>query len=247
MRAARNSRLIGDALYVQYGCGLCAPEGWHNFDASPRLKLERVVIVRTLIEKTVGLLFPADARPGDIVRGLPIADASARAVYCSHVLEHLPRRDVAVALRNTYRILMPGGRFRLVVPDLQWRAAQYLQAAALADPAAADRFMDACRLGVRQRPTTLTSRLRGILGRNSHLWMYDFAALRALLEQAGFVGVRRCEAGDCEDPKFALVEDAARFFESGERELAIEAQRPRSVSPADPRSTTNGAFAPVAG
>ena len=226
MLAGPDPRLTGPGLYVQYGCGLCAPEGWHNFDASPRLRLERLFVVRSLLARTVGLVFPANARPGDIVRGLPVADAGASAVYCSHVLEHLPRRDVATALRNTFRMLVPGGLFRLVVPDLQWRAAQYLQAAASEDPTAADTFLDACRLGLTERPTGLIARTRDALGKSSHLWMYDFAALEALLEQAGFVAVRRCEPGDCADPKFALVEDAGRFFEAGERELAIEARRP---------------------
>jgi hypothetical protein len=58
--------------------------------------------------------------------------------------------------------------------------------------------------------------------------MYDFAALKALLEQVGFTGVRRCELGDAGDPMFALVEDEGRFFDGGELELAIEAVRPNS-------------------
>lgn len=29
-------------LFVQYGCGLAAPDGWINFDASPRLRFERL-------------------------------------------------------------------------------------------------------------------------------------------------------------------------------------------------------------
>jgi SAM-dependent methyltransferase len=217
-----------DALYIHYGCGLCAPHGWCNFDASPRLRLERLFILRTLLATTLGLLFPANVRPGDIVRGLPVADASARGVYCSHVLEHLPREHVPAALRNTLRMLKPGGVFRLVVPDLQWRAAHYARAAALGDPFAADSFMDSCLLGMRQRPASIVSRVRHRFGKSSHLWMYDFGALKGLLEAAGFTGVRRCEIGDCRDPMFTLVEDPARFFESSESELAIQAERPRS-------------------
>ncbi|MEA2994152.1 MAG: hypothetical protein QOD40_3072 [Alphaproteobacteria bacterium] len=227
MQARSTTPLSGAGLYVHYGCGLCAPDGWCNFDASPRLKLERLFVLRTLIDKTVGLLFPANVRSGDIVQGLPLADVSARGVYCSHVVEHLPRDDVPTALRNTFRLLMPGGLFRLVVPDLQWRAVQYVSAAALGDPDAADRFMDACLLGTRQRPATIMSRLRHQVGMSAHMWMYDFSSLKALLEQAGFSGVRRAKFGDSEDPMFAQVEDKTRFFESDQRELAIQAERPR--------------------
>ena len=63
-------------------------------------------------------------------------------------------------------------------------------------------------------------------GKNAHLWMYDFAGLKDLLERAGFAAIRRYQIGDCRDRMFALVEDASRFFEAGERELAIEAIRP---------------------
>ena len=58
--------------------------------------------------------------------------------------------------------------------------------------------------------------------------MYDFAALKMLLERAGFAAIRRCELGDCPDPMFALVEEADRFSVGGEPELAIEAVRPDS-------------------
>jgi hypothetical protein len=32
---------MSSSLYVQYGCGLCTPNNWQNFDASPNLWLER--------------------------------------------------------------------------------------------------------------------------------------------------------------------------------------------------------------
>jgi len=217
---------VGDRLYVQYGCGLCAPDGWLNFDASPRLKIERIPGLRFAVQHTVGLLFPSNVRTGDIVTGLPVADGTAHGVYCSHVLEHLRRDDLPIALRNTFRMLMPGGLFRLVVPDLQWRALRYVRAADHGDADAADALMRSCALGSRARPGSLMSNLRARLSRNEHLWMYDFAALGSLLEQAGFGRVRRCAFGDCDDAMFARVEDRDRFFEAGERELAIEAARP---------------------
>jgi len=212
-------------LYIHYGCGLCAPDGWLNFDASPRLRLERVFGLRNLIEGSVGLLFPANVRPGDIVHGLSVADGTASGVYCSHVLEHLPRDDVPGALDNTRRMLRSGGLFRLVLPDLQWRAVRYLKAAERGDPAAADALIEACLLGTRKAPRGLVSRIRNQFGRNAHLWMYDFAAIEMLLERAGFAAIRRCRIGDCRDPMFALVEEAGRFSEGGEAELAIEAVR----------------------
>ena len=213
-------------LYVQYGCGLSAPEGWLNFDASPRLLIEQIPVVRNALGATVGLVFPANARMGDIVRGLSVSEGSAAGIFCSHVLEHVARDDLAAALRNTLKMLKSGGIFRLVVPDLYWRAERYLTSAARGDRHAADALMSACLLGRRAKAKSLTSLVRHHFGNSSHLWMYDFAALKGLLEDAGFTGVRRCELGDARDPMFALVEDRRRFFEGSERELAIEAIKP---------------------
>ncbi len=188
--------------------------------------MERTIVLRPFVRATVGLLFPANVQVGDIVEGLPVSDGSAVGVYCSHTLEHVPRDDLPVALRNTFRILRRGGLFRLVVPDLRWRAARYAASAELDDPGAADELLGVCLLGKRTRPRNLLALAADRFGNSAHLWMYDFAALKAHLEHAGFTAVRRCELGDAGDPMFAMVEDKTRFFEGGERELAIEAVRP---------------------
>jgi len=218
---------VGPTLFVQYGCGLSAPKNWINFDSSPRLRLEKMPIVSSIIVALAGRLFPKNVRVGNIVRGLPVPDRSANAVYCSHVLEHLPRDGLPIALKNTLRILIPGGIFRLVVPDLVWRAKCYLDAVATQDKGAADTFLEACLLGRRRRPRSLMGMARDYLGGSAHFWMYDFGSLKALLEEAGFTAVRRCEFGDSAEPAFGEVEDRERFFDQGQPELAIEALRPQ--------------------
>lgn len=216
----------GARVYVQYGCGACAPAEWLNFDASPRLRLERLPVVGWIIQQSLGAQFQSNVRPGDIICGLPVPDGSAVAAYCSHVLEHLARGDLSIALRNTHRILAPGGRFRLVVPDLFWRARNYVQIASQGDPQAADRFMETSFLGKRKRTRGLLSALRSGYGNSDHQWMYDYAGMKRELERNGFENVRRCELGDSGDPMFQLVEDRGRFFEGDQRELAIEAIKP---------------------
>ena len=213
-------------VYVQYGSGHVAPVEWLNFDASFRLRVERFAGIRLGIRFVLGLLFAPNIRYGDIVRGLPVPDGAAAGVYCSHVLEHIARDDLPVVLRNTLRLLRSGGVFRLVVPDLEWRVARYAAAAARCEPAAADDLMKACLLGQSRRNHTIADATRGWLGKSRHLWMYDFAAMKSLLDTAGFRDIRRCDIGDCGDPMFALVEDRSRFYEGAERELAMEARAP---------------------
>lgn len=66
----------------------------------------------------------AQARPGvDFVADLRNLDqfpvSSCEEIYASHVLEHLNQREIVPALRGLHRILVPGGRLYLAVPDLK--------------------------------------------------------------------------------------------------------------------------------
>lgn len=214
--------------YVQYGCGLSAPEGWNNFDASPRLRLERLPGVGALADALGFRLFPRNIGFGDIVAGLPLPDGSVDAIYASHVLEHLARQDISRALANTFRLLRPGGVFRMIVPDLASRAERYLRDRAAGRHGAADAFMEACNVGATKRPKGPVGLLRSLFGHSGHLWMYDRELIADLLQQAGFVDVRPCEFHDSGDPIFDLVEDRGRFFDDGEPEAAMQARRPNA-------------------
>ena len=216
-------RKVQMGLYVQYGCGFCAPEGWVNFDASPTLRIEKLPIIGHFVKKN-RTWFPANVRYGDIVLGLPISNGSADAVYASHVLEHLAREDFETALRNTHRMLRPGGVFRLIVPDLQLRAQRYLQKLETGDAEANDDFIRVCSIGAERRPRGL-ARLGRAFGRSGHLWMWDWPSMKKALERAGFNSIRRCALGDSGDSMFQLVEDPGRFFDHnhGIQELAVHA------------------------
>jgi hypothetical protein len=209
---------MSGGLYVQYGCGFSAPEGWLNFDASPTLRFER---------SPVGFLytrnasrFPGGVRYGDIIRGLPISDSSCRGLYCSHVLEHLALEDCDKALAHSLLYLEPGGIFRIVVPDFAAYVRTYNEHAS--DDAAIV-FMESSALGRRQRLRGLQGLLQHWLGNSAHLWMWDERSLAARLRQHGFVNIRRAACGDSEDPRFAEVENPDRFIDA----LAIQCARPR--------------------
>jgi predicted SAM-dependent methyltransferase len=207
-------------LYVQYGCGNCAPEGWMNFDASYTLVFERLPVIGGLYTKN-RRRFPDRVLYGDIVKGLPIAAGSASAVYASHILEHLAYSDCLQALRNTYRLLRPNGTFRLVVPDLEFAAEQYLAMLKAHSPDATDLFMETTALGRKDRPRNIVSLVYSWLNGSTHLWMWDYPTMRRALEAQGFGHIRRCLFNDSEDPMFARVEDFQRF----DGALAIEARR----------------------
>ena len=204
--------------YVQYGCGLCAPSEWQNFDASLSLRLGRVGRLVNRVK------FPPNVRYGNIVKGLPIPPRSVAGLYASHVLEHLSRHDFEVALSSSFALLIPSGVFRLIVPDLLVRAEKYIAAARLGAKDANDGFMRSSHLGSESAPTLL----RAAFGHSAHLWMWDEPSMAAALTSAGFVNIRRCRYGDADDRMFDLVEDKSRFHDAdiNASELAMEARRP---------------------
>jgi predicted SAM-dependent methyltransferase len=55
---------------------------------------------------------------GDITDLGQFADNSCEEVYASHVLEHVAQDRVVDTLKGIYRILKPGGKFYVSVPDL---------------------------------------------------------------------------------------------------------------------------------
>jgi SAM-dependent methyltransferase len=207
-------------LYVQYGCGPSSPEGWKNFDTSPTLRMQRLPLIGGLLRSRMHVAFPENALPGDILKKLPgIAENSCDGVYCSHVLEHLAYDDCLLAVRNTYRILKPGGHFRCVVPDLESAAREYVQDLANEDREANIKFFEKTLLGKKQRPRGVKALLHTMLGNAEHLYMWDTLSLTHILQKAGFSQVRSCKFNDSPDEMFKLVEAPVRF----ESAVALEA------------------------
>jgi predicted SAM-dependent methyltransferase len=204
--------------YVQYGCGHHAPTGWRNFDASPTLRIERIPLLRAIHISKVGR-FPANSEYGDITKGLPVPHNSCIGVYASHILEHLSLEDFRSALKNTFCMLKHNGCFRLVLPDLEALATEYLESR---DCGAAEQFMRSTSLGLVSRPKGLLSTAREFWGNSRHLWMWDFKSMSQELHNVGFVGIRRCQFNDSTDLMFRQVEQEERF----EGALAIECTKP---------------------
>jgi len=200
--------------YVQYGCGLNAPTNWHNFDASPTLRLQKI----PFIFKWTSPRFPEKIKYGNIVKGLPLATESCKGIFCSHVIEHLSLNDCRVALKNTYSYLKPNGIFRLVLPDLEYLAHAYINSS---DVNAAILFMNDSGLGRISRPHGVIEYLRDLFGNSSHYWMWDFKSLCAVLDDVGFCNIRRAELGDSEDILFNTVENSDRWANS----LGIECRK----------------------
>jgi hypothetical protein len=206
--------------YIQFGCGPYAPEGWQNFDAGPAFWLQKnLPFLRPILVKRGFPDYPKNIMFGDVILGLPVKPQSAKAVYCSHVLEHMALDEFRTAIRNVFQYLMPGGCFRLVVPDLEFLAKEYV---ADSRDDAASRFMRDSHLGETSLKRGLGSLPRALFGRSKHFWMWDYKGIADELKAAGFVNISRALFGDSADPRFKEVESPGRW----ENCLGVECRRP---------------------
>lgn len=196
-------------LYVQYGCGLCAPSDWINFDSSPTLRLQKIPLLSSFVKN---VKFPSNVLYGDIVKGLPnIKENSCNGIYCSHVLEHLSLNDCRLALLQTFGLLKTGGIFRCVLPDLGFSVNNYVATKGEKTPTAALQFMQETLLGIEDRPKGLKNKIILLFGNSHHLWMWDELALHQELLNVGFKEIRLCKYNDSTDVYFKSVEDETRF------------------------------------
>jgi SAM-dependent methyltransferase len=132
--------------------------------------------------------------------GIPLPSRCADAIFSSHLLEHLSRGNGERLLREAWRVLRPGGRIRVAVPDLEEVMVLY-------------------RAGRKQEA------LQGLFAYSEagffarHRYMYDFDLLRDALLQAGFTDIERCTLGQGQVPDLALLDNRPES-------LFVEAARP---------------------
>ncbi len=67
-----------------------------------------------------------DRKDGQEAYPLTQPDNSVEEILASHVLEHFSHRDVSLVLQDWVRVLKPGGKLRLAVPDFEIVAKDYL-------------------------------------------------------------------------------------------------------------------------
>lgn len=60
-------------------------------------------------------------------QALPFPDEAFDGIYCFHTIEHLNPASNERFVRNVYRLLKPGGIYRVATPDLEFLATEYLQ------------------------------------------------------------------------------------------------------------------------
>jgi predicted SAM-dependent methyltransferase len=195
---------VDGKVKVNLGCGLAVAPGWINVDASLNAVLAN--LPRALLplayrlsgsnryytrEQYIGLLSGHRFVHHDLAHSLPFADASVDVVYSSHFVEHLFRDEAVVLMRESLRILKPGGLVRIAVPDLAWAVDCYQRGL--------KREMLEQYFFVEDRSSFLAR----------HKYMYDFDLLRETLDSTGFTAIKRRAFGEGSAPDLSLLDNRA--------------------------------------
>ncbi len=149
--------------------------GWINIDESP---LSGVDIVKR-------------------VPPIPAEDESVAEIYAGHFFEHLDFGTGAIFLEECYRVLVPGGRVGILVPDMAECFRRYV-----ADEPAPMQFPAGTYRDLRDLDHLNAAIIFSTAQVSHHRWSYDLVTLRRALERAGFeVGA---EIDRFRDPRVAV-------------------------------------------
>jgi predicted SAM-dependent methyltransferase len=176
---ARVRRLRADRdLSVNVGSGGRGLPGWVNLD------------VTVHGDDTLAL---------DIRKPLPFASESVARLLAEHVVEHVDfHSDLPAMLRDWHRILVQGGRIRIIVPD----CGRFVEAYARGDAASWE------ALGWHPLPDDMPTRMAALNHMfhqgGEHLFGYDLETLAFALRRAGFEQVEQMAYGRSADPRLAI-------------------------------------------
>ena len=162
-------------MRVNLGCGDHPLNGWVNVDAD--------------------VACPADVYT--VLPALPFADASCEDIYAGHLLEHLTHEDGASLLAECLRVLVPGGRLGVLVPDTRAIMGTWLGQV----PARVEFPLGTWR-DVRDLDEVCALFLFSTVQPSHHLWAYDLDTLGRALTRAGFVVTGTIDRFN--DPRVAL-------------------------------------------
>lgn len=101
---------------LHLGCGLVAPPGWLNVDASWNAWIAKYPGLRKILSQfriipkhLAEIPWESNIIVHDVRKGLPFPDNYFLAIYASHLLEHLYQLEAKYLLRECHRCLEAGG------------------------------------------------------------------------------------------------------------------------------------------
>jgi predicted SAM-dependent methyltransferase len=228
---------------LHLGCGMISPVGWINVDGSWNARVAKYPFLRKMLVATSIISKDQSNVPWDpnivtqdLRKPLPFPANSLEAIYASHLLEHLYLDEARQLLSECFRTLQPRGVLRMVVPDLQWAAREYLKSLESYDfrdskaPTPADWLNS--RLLLREpssaRGNVLYKLYKNLKDFHSHKWMYDAPSLCAEFSKIGLAEVSEKSLHDSRIAGIEEVEDQNRVVNG--QGICVEGVKPVSFS-----------------
>jgi len=202
-----------ELLKLNLGCGLNAPSGWINIDASFTAKLSKwkwFYIALCKIMKIKPTIWPKNIMIVDVRNGLPFPDNSIWAIFSSHMLEHMNYEEANFVIKECYRVLCKDGVIRIIVPDLYQITKRYIDLITH-DPKGEHSQNYLKDLGI-QEPSQkgIKKVIFKIFSHSTHKHIYDEWSLKELLEKHGFININRKVYGQSNISDIKRVEDKER-------------------------------------
>jgi predicted SAM-dependent methyltransferase len=148
----------------------------------------------------------------DATKPFPLPDRSFRYVYSEHVIEHVPFAEGLGMLRETFRVLEPGGRVRIATPDLN----QFLNLFKTEQTSEMKQYIQD-KLKWHEWPKTpddecfiLNMQLRDW----GHQFIYTPKMMKAVLEHVGFRNVTQQAVSKSDDPVLVGLEGRVHWREA---------------------------------
>ncbi len=155
----------------------------------------------------------------------PFPTDSFDLVYSEHMLEHIHVDKVRRLLEEVYRVLKPGGTFRVTVPDLEIHARNYVAGNSAFFSPIIEKYK-ARWTSQKDKYWLIRSNGGAFMSRAvqrfyRHRWMYDFETLSSCLYEVGFSQCTKMSFGVSAVPAAGQMDRADRAFES----LYIDARK----------------------
>lgn len=206
-RAMKSYLKSHQARKLQIGAGPNILEGWLNTDEQPTSR--RVIYLNAK-------------------KPFPFEDGTFDYVFSEHLIEHLTYNEGLSMLRESYRVLKPGGRIRIATPDLETLIGLYTPEKSDLQQRYVHWIMDKflSGIGVYSEVFVINNAFRNW----GHQFIYDRATLQSAMEEVGFIDITRYASGESDDEGLRGIEshgEAAGNEDMNRFEtVVLEAKRP---------------------
>jgi len=210
LRPRRLQRYLNetDGVRLMIGSGATGRPGWLATDLTP---------------------MRSDALFLDASKPFPFETDSVDRIYSEHMIEHVDFAAGQAMLRECFRVLKPGGRFRIATPDFDIFVG--LVNGPLGDDAR--RYVSTSNRrngGVPENevndPIYAVNRM---FSGHGHRFLYSEKLVQQCLSGLGFENVTRFNVGESADPEFNDIEDHGNRIDDQSNRfqtLVVEAEKP---------------------